>query len=132
MTDSQKMFGANVGFLMTQESVRERTQHESSAQLYRPVILSEAPRQLIPHEAEGRGVEGSLRCFGSPCCIKAFWRELPAAIFVMQTFPGSFDSPSSRKTGLGLTQDDIEKVHRYPLNLFPYNLNIMRLKQLHG
>src|SRR5258708_7605593 len=44
-----------------------------------PVILSAAPRKLVPHEADGRGGEGSRRCFGSQCGIKAFSRELPYA-----------------------------------------------------
>jgi hypothetical protein len=81
------------------------------------VILSGAPRQHQPQQAEGRGVEGPLRCFILPCYIKAFSRELLDAPFIMHAFSGSFDSPSSRKTGLGLAQDDSGRASRWQRQL---------------
>src|SRR5258707_13680679 len=135
MTDSQQNYRSKAGFSGAQEFVYDLTEVKCSAQLSIAVILSEAPRQIIPRLTEGRGVEGSLRCFGSPCGIKAFSRELPDASFVMQIFPGSFDSPLSRKAGRGLAQADSGKVSRCQLHPFLYNLHIpsiVRLKQLHG
>jgi hypothetical protein len=75
------------------------------------VILSEAPRQAFPGFADGRGVEGSRHSAISRPGIKAFSREFPEASFVMHASSGSFDSPSSRRAGLGLAQDD-RAIHR--------------------
>jgi hypothetical protein len=77
-----------------------------------PVILSGAPLEIAPRMVEGRGVEGSLRCFVSPCRIKAFSREFPDTSCIVPASSGSFDSPSSRSTELGLAQDDSGRGYR--------------------
>ena len=42
----------------------------------------------------GWGVEGSRQYFDLKCRHKAFSRELPDAVFVIETSPGCFDSRS--------------------------------------
>jgi|SRR5882724_11961564 len=124
------------------------------------VIGRAAPRQIIPHLTEGREVEveafwrrlsrqpksraqaeGAVeefrKCLQNECCVKAFSRELPDAPRVRQTFPGSFDSPLSRKAGRGLAQDDRGKVHRKPLHpsFLQFNFlqsNYREVNKLHG
>ena len=81
----------------------------SSRQTQSAVILSAAPRKLISHVREWRGVEGPTSCVVSRQGIKAFSREFPDAASVLQTSSGSFDSPLPGKPGLGLAHDDTGK-----------------------
>src|SRR5215467_6170503 len=64
---------------------------ETSTIHFPSVIPSAAPRRFVDREARRREVEGSLRCVGSPYSVKAFSRELPDALWALQTFSGSFD-----------------------------------------
>ena len=80
-----------------------------------PVILSGAPRKMLAHLGDGRGVEGSRECLASRCSVKAFSREVPddsssldvPSGFLRHTSQDRlFDSPSPGETGLLLAQDD--------------------------
>jgi hypothetical protein len=68
-----------------------------------PVILSGAPREVFPHDGDGRGVEGPRGSVGLENCIREFSREFPDAAFKVGTSSGSFDSPSR---SFGIAQDD--------------------------
>jgi error-prone DNA polymerase len=74
-----------------------------------PVILSAAPENCIPYSMDGRGVEGSRRCFlcgavlgSSPHSASC---ERPDTAFNLETFARSFDSPSVARS-LRVAQDD--------------------------
>jgi len=106
----------------TQNLTTEARRHgESGKRIIRlskipsPVILSGAPRKILPRAGDGRGVEGSRECLASRYSAKAFSRELPEASSARHAASGFlrltsqdrlFDSPSSRETELRLAQDD--------------------------
>jgi len=96
-----KVFGSSLRL----RSSSKLTIH-SSPQTQSAVILSGAPRKVISHVNEWRGVEGPPSCVVSPRGIKAFSREFPDAASKEHSSSVSFDSPSSRAAGLGLAQDD--------------------------
>jgi hypothetical protein len=83
-----------------------------SSKIPTPVILSGAPRKTLPRASDWRGVEGPRECLASRYSTKAFSREFPDAPSVLDASSGSFDSPSSRRAGLRLAQNDRRKWSR--------------------